>query len=34
MCRKTFEQEKEITNLEHFYKSREEVFNFLETRLK
>ena len=28
MCRKTFEQEKVITNLEKFYKSKEEVFNF------
>ena len=26
--RKTFEQEEMITNLENFYKSREEVFNF------
>ena len=26
--RKTFEQEKVINNLEHFYKSRDEVFNF------
>ena len=31
MGRKTFEQEKVITNLENFYKSRENVFNFLET---
>ena len=28
MGRKTFEQENVITNLEYFYKSREEVFNF------
>ena len=28
MGRKTFEQEKVITNLENFYKSRENVFNF------
>ena len=28
MDRKTFEQEKVITNLENFYKSREEVFVF------
>ena len=28
MGRKTFEQENVITNLENFYKSREEVFNF------
>ena len=28
MGRKTFEQEKVVTNLENFYKSRENVFNF------
>ena len=28
MGRKTFEQEKVVTNLENFYKSRENVSNF------
>ena len=34
MGKQTFEQEKMITNLESLYKSREDVFNFLETMLK
>ena len=34
MGKQTFEQEKVITNLESLYKSREDVFNFLETMLK
>ena len=34
MGRKSFEQEKVITNLENFYKSREEVFNFFRDCVK
>ena len=32
--RKTYEQEKVITNLENFYQSREEVFNFFKDYTK